>query len=80
MNLAEKYLRIVEIEPKPRTKVWEVRNIRTRQVCGIIKWYGGFKKYVFFPSEGFLFDMWGLRLIADHLQNWDPNCLPVKKP
>jgi hypothetical protein len=79
MDTAKKYIRIVEIAPKPKTKVWEVRNIRTNEVCGIIKWYGGFRKYAFFPTDGFFFDMNCLQAIAAHLQDWDPNCLPPKE-
>lgn len=66
---AQKYIRIEESPfAGKKTKRWIVENIRTNQVCGIIKWYGGFRSYAFFPTEGFLFDFSCLRLIADHLE------------
>jgi len=68
MNTAEKYIRIEEIEPAAKTKRWRVFNIRSAETCGIIKWYGGFRKYVFFPNDGFLFDHECLQMIADFLR------------
>lgn len=64
-----KYITIVEVEKKPKTSVWDVINTRTKEICGQIRWYGGFRKYVFFPTDGFLFDASCLTLITLHLEN-----------
>ncbi len=67
MSTADRYIRVEEIEPAKASKRWAVRNIRSGEVCGIIKWYGGFRGYAFFPTDGFLFDASCLLAIASHL-------------
>lgn len=66
-NTAEKYIEFREREPLPRTRRWDVVNIRTQEVVGEIQWYGGFRKYVFFPEDDMLFDHHCLGMIADFL-------------
>ncbi len=65
---AEKYIVFREREPLPRTRRWDVVNVRTNVVVGEIQWWGGFRKYVFFPEDEMLFDHHCLRLIADFLE------------
>lgn len=67
---AEKYIIIEEQGSTPTGKTfrWRVRNTRSNDICGLIQWYGGFMKYVFYPSDGFNFDASCLRMIADHLE------------
>jgi len=65
---AEKWVRFEEIEsPSPKTKRWNVINIRTGEMCGVIRWWGAWWKYVFFPGNDFLFDADCLRMIADFI-------------
>lgn len=64
-----KYLRIekVGMTPSGLTAVWRVYNFHHDQVCGHIRWHGGFRKYAFFPSDGFRFDSDCLRFVADFM-------------
>lgn len=67
---AEKYIEVREAGASKTglTKIWAVINRRTEQTCGEIRWWGGFRQYTFFPTDGFLFDTSCLRLIADRLE------------
>jgi len=49
------------------TCVWSVDNIHHQERCGEIKWHGAFRKYCFYPTDGFLFDSACMRKIADFL-------------
>lgn len=62
-----KYIRIDWEEDRKVTSVYAVINIRTNERCGRIKWYGGFRKYVFYPTDGFLFDSECLAKVAQAL-------------
>lgn len=67
----EKYIQIgaFGVSASGLTKVWVVRNKRSNEDCGRIRWCGAFRKYAFYPSEGFLFDADCLRFIADFIDN-----------
>lgn len=57
--------------PSGKTKVWNVRNIRTNEVVGQVKWHGPFRKYCFYPEPGYLFDKECLLQIASKLGSAD---------
>lgn len=44
----KKYI-VIEPEDNPgkKTKIWCVYNKRTHDMCGHIKWYGGWRKYIY---------------------------------
>lgn len=71
----QKYIEIKEVgvSPTKKTKIWLVSNKRSLETIGHIKWYGGFRKYVFYPTppefEGqwVLFDSDCMHLIAEFL-------------
>lgn len=51
MKRIEKYITFREVPNKKmgaRTRVWNVINKRFDETIGQIKWYGGWRKYVFF--------------------------------
>jgi len=57
--------------PSGKTKIWHVVNTRTpggADVPGIIKWHGGWRKYVYYSDYAF-YDPSCLRQIADFLEN-----------
>ena len=56
MERKSKYLEIVEVEQKPKTKVFECRNKMTGDKLGIIKWYPPFRKYAFFSEADIVYD------------------------
>jgi hypothetical protein len=47
-----------------KTKWWEVTSTSTNAVLGIVKFYGAWRKFVFFPSDATLYDASCLRDIA----------------
>lgn len=68
--MSSKYIEIVSagLSATGKTKVFHIKNIRTGETCGVIKWYGGFRKYVFYPGNDMLFDHHCLQQIADFLK------------
>lgn len=52
----EKYIRIEPTLAKAKTQVWHVINQRSSEIVGVIKWYGGWRKYVFYPAADCFFD------------------------
>lgn len=62
-----KYVEVYEIpNPSKKTKIWEVHNINNPDDIniGIIKWYGGWRKYVYYTGDAY-YDWTCLRGIAD---------------
>lgn len=68
----EKYIEISEVikvgKSSRRTNIYAVTNKRTSVTVGYIKWYGGWRKYVFFVEPDMIFDYECLRLIADYTE------------
>ena len=64
----EKYIEIEPLEHKGLTRIWAVRNVRTRASVGWIKWYGGWRKYVFFPEADCFFDWACLAFIGTFIE------------
>jgi len=38
-------------EQKPKTKVWNILSKSSGDLLGIVKWYGPWRQYVFFPQD-----------------------------
>lgn len=57
------------IDEKPKTSVFDVINIKSGDRLGIIKWYGPWRQYCFFPHEETIFNMDCMRYIIDYIQN-----------
>jgi len=53
--------------PSGKTKVWIVAT-KEGERLGEIRWYGGWRSYVFHPSEATIFEKDCLRNIADFIQ------------
>lgn len=52
MELKTRYqfIHFVKIEQKPKTSVWHCRNNRSGNELGIVKWYGPWRQYCYFPT------------------------------
>jgi hypothetical protein len=52
MNLLQtsEYLDFIEVKDTGKTKVWDVRSRRSGYTLGIIKWYGPWRQYTFWPA------------------------------
>lgn len=64
-----KWLEFIK-DPKPadkKTDTYQVNNLQTKANVGKIHWYGGFRKYVFSPNNGFIYDADCLKDIASYL-------------
>lgn len=62
----KKYIGVEEEEnPKKKTKIWTIYNKRTQYICGVIKWSGAWRKYVFETgSRPSIYDWDFLRFVA----------------
>ena len=63
-----KYLEFSLIEKKPKTKVIGVWSKRSSDRLGIIKWYGPWRQYAFFPETGTIFNVECLNDIIIHIK------------
>lgn len=44
------YIKFVKVEEKPKTSVWSCQNKGDDYELGVVKWYGSWRQYCFFPS------------------------------
>ena len=66
-----RYLRFEMVEKKPKTEVYVVSSLKEfdTEVLGKISWYGKWRRYVFYPSEGTLFDAACLGEVKEFIDN-----------
>lgn len=50
MKERQKYIHFVLTAQKPKTSVWSCRNNRSGEELGVIKWYGPWRQYCYFPT------------------------------
>jgi hypothetical protein len=50
MKTEYKYITFVLSDRKPKTDVWKCMNKRHGDELGIVKWYGPWRQYCYFPS------------------------------
>jgi hypothetical protein len=63
-----KYLSFIELQPKTKTKVFEVRNKLSNNWLGFVKWYAPWRKYCYFADPiGLVFDSSCLAEIQDFI-------------
>ena len=63
-----KYLEFSLIEKKPKTKVIGVWSKKHSDRLGIIKWFGRWRQYAFFPETGTVFNTECLNDIVSHIK------------
>lgn len=51
------------------TKIWDVWNTYRNESAGEIRWYGPFRKYIFYPAEGTGIDADLMRMVADFIDD-----------
>jgi hypothetical protein len=66
-----KYLTFNELEPKPKTRQFEVKNKAYGTLLGYVNWYSPWRKYCFstIPSSGLVFDAGCLADIQDFINS-----------
>lgn len=65
-----KYLMFRLLEQKPKTKVIEVISKLHEQRLGIVKWYGAWRQYAFFPENKTLFNVNCLEDIINYIKSY----------
>jgi len=65
----EEYIKIRPhgVSKTGRTRVWEVFDVKHSALCGYIQWYGGFRKYCFYPTDGSLYDSDFMTMVGEFL-------------
>lgn len=66
-NRVEKYITFQELPSLAKTRRWYVLG-KDKKPFAIIKWYGGWRKYVCIVEQDTFFDSDGMRLISDFLR------------
>lgn len=51
-----KYINFGLIQEKKKTSVWDCRNNKTKELLGIVFWYGPWRCYVFETSDDVVFN------------------------
>lgn len=64
MNIIKEtqYLRFVEFPKREKTRIIAVMNIHHEQIIGMIKWFGRWRQYCFFPSSE---TVWNINCLND---------------
>jgi hypothetical protein len=68
MKTNYKYLHFEEIETNKKTSEWSCRNNRSKEELGIIKWYGMWGQYCFFPTVQTVYNESCLINVGDFLR------------
>ena len=63
----EKYIYFEVIEEKPKTKVWSIFNKTNLSQLGILKWFGGWRQYCFFPESETVWSVGCLQNVIDFI-------------
>jgi hypothetical protein len=67
--LESKYLEFKLLEQKPKTKVYEILSKLHGFRLGIIKWYGAWRQYCFFPERDTIFNTQCMQDIMNFIIN-----------
>jgi hypothetical protein len=51
-----KYLEFIMVATTGKTEIWHVISKSQGQVLAVIKWYGAWRQYCFFPASNALFN------------------------
>lgn len=62
------YIIIEKIDEKPKTNVYRVNNKKSNDSLGVIKWFGNWRQYCFFPSFFTVYSKGCLNDIQDFIQ------------
>lgn len=61
------HLEFQEVRDTGKTYVWSVVNRQSQIVLGVIRWYGGWRRYVFYPASDMVFDAKCLMSIVEFI-------------
>lgn len=61
------YIHFEQVPAPGKTTRWECRNLRSGGVLGMVKWYGAWRQYCYFPSECAVYSAGCLRDVANFI-------------
>ncbi len=68
MKTKYKYIHFEEVDSTgKKTSVWQCANNKSFSYLGIVKWYGPWRQYCFFPFENTIFNKGCLEDINDFI-------------
>jgi hypothetical protein len=70
MTIEGTYIRFMPlgVAPGQKTKRWRVNTKEDENCLGIVKWFGRWRKYAFFPESECAFEETCMREISDFLE------------
>ena len=57
MKTDYEYIYFSKFEEKPKTSVWHCQNRGNDGLLGVVKWYGPWRQYCFFPEPDTVFNV-----------------------
>lgn len=73
MDKRYEFIHFVEIDQKPKTKVFSCRNNKSCEELGVIKWYPSWRQYCFFPTVQAVYSAGCLRDIECFISELKPD-------
>ena len=77
-NRVEKYISFQEIPPLAKTRRWYILD-KEKKPFALIKWYGGWRKYVCYFDDASWCDSDCLKMIAEFLERVNREHAKMKK-
>jgi len=68
LKIKYKYINFIEIEQKPKTKVYSCRNNKSEEELGIVKWFPSWRQYCFYPTIEIILSKGCLKDIQDFIE------------
>lgn len=69
MKKEYKYIEFVEIGKNLKTFIWDCRNKRSGYSLGVVKWYGPWRQYCFWPNGFSIFNNGCLSDVMDFVNH-----------
>lgn len=77
--MESKYIQMEFIEQKPKTVVFEVQTKSDQTRLGLIKWFGRWRQYVFFPESKTVFSKGCMADINSFIEHLMENHKAIQK-
>ena len=68
MKTEYEYIYFAKLPPKPKTVVYECRSIKTTESLGVVRWYGPWRQYCFFPGKDTIFNVGCMSDVIDFIK------------
>jgi hypothetical protein len=67
MKTEYKYIYFVKLTERPKTSVYACMNSRSGTAIGLVRWYGPWRQYCFFPEPNCVFNVGCMDDIKDFI-------------